>query len=93
MKVTTGEKAIDAAMKAGFEIASHGVSRGTYLHVLRDAAGREIYLRTELGTGRLVKANADATRFEVGDLYWSWVGGAAARSIPAFAKLLARVAL
>lgn len=58
---TSGERALDIAMAAGFEIRRHGPTSsggGYYFHDLTAADGRRLSLHTGLGTGRFLKARA-----------------------------------
>jgi hypothetical protein len=89
-KLTTTEKAINAALAAGFEIVGHGAYGNVYAHQMRDAFGREILIRSELGTGKLIKASTFAVRFETGaKIYYTWINVRTARSVPGMFRMLA----
>ncbi|RKR92710.1 hypothetical protein BDK92_7188 [Micromonospora pisi] len=81
-KATTGTKAINTALDAGFEITEHGATNGRYRHHLVAADGRALIIDTALGTGRFLNAEGRSRS------YWnaSYLG---ARSLKALRELLA----
>lgn len=82
-KPTTGDRALDAAIRAGFRIVQHRPihPRSYYLHGLAHIDGRALEIRTELGTGRLISAQGRNRTF------WPTTR-LAARTVPAVERLV-----
>jgi hypothetical protein len=80
-RMTTGEQALNAALRAGFEVTRHGRDnyRGTYFHTLDHADGRSLHVYAVPTTGRFISAQG----------YGPWFTRVrAARSLPALGRLL-----
>jgi hypothetical protein len=78
---TTGQLALNVALRAGFRIVGHGPSRGEYWHKLTHPDGRVLHVFTELGAGRLLRAQGyNRNRWNTTRL--------AVRSLPALTRLL-----
>lgn len=85
-KPTTGERAVNLAVAAGFEITEQGADRprNTYLRILDHADGRRLTIDTQPDDTRFVRARG----YHCGGFWWNTTR-LTVRSVPALARLLA----